>query len=198
MGIEAEAIGVAADTEEALRTALKNVGDCDLLITIGGVSAGDYDLVPKVLKEMAAELVFHKVAIKPGKPLLYAIHREGRTTCSPLQIFGLPGNPVSALMVFDRFVRPALLKMMGASKVHRPAHEAVAAEPLKGASGKEVYLRGVVTSEHGRFVARSAGAQGSAMLRSLARANAVLIVPAQKPRIAAGESLTFEFLEGEP
>lgn len=202
MGIEAEMIGVAVDTEGALvrelgRTLGSPLQNIDVLLTIGGVSAGDFDLVPKVLKELGAEIIFHKVSIKPGKPLLFAVHhKEGRIQDSPLQhIFGLPGNPVSALMVFDRFVRPALLKMMGAEKILRTSHEAVAADPLRGAAGKEVYLRGIVTAENGRFVARSAGAQGSAMLRSLARANAVLIVPASKNGIAAGESLAFEFLE---
>jgi len=190
LGIDGEMIGVAVDTEESLRDALSQIEDTDVLITVGGVSAGDFDLVPKVLKDIGAEVVFHKVAIKPGKPLLYAI--RGKT-----HVFALPGNPVSALMVFDRFVRPALLKMMGARHFKRTLHEAVAVEPLKGASGKEVYLRGLVSSENGRFVARSAGAQGSAMLGSLARANAVLIVPAARKAIAAGESLSFEFLGGE-
>jgi len=202
MGIEARTIGVAADTEDALKGRIQDspLQEIDVLLTVGGVSAGDFDLVPKVLKDLGADIIFHKVSIKPGKPLLYATlvgagsPRPGAET-APLQIFGLPGNPVSALMVFDRFVRPALLKMMGAEKILRTPHEAVAAEPMKGAVGKEVYLRGVVTSENGRFVARSAGAQGSAMLRSLARANAVLIVPASKLGIAAGESLSFEFLE---
>ncbi|HSA59121.1 MAG TPA: gephyrin-like molybdotransferase Glp [bacterium] len=188
MGIEAETVGAAVDDEDTLKKALNRGNGADVLITIGGVSAGDFDLVPKALEALGAQVVFHKVSIKPGKPLLYALW--GRT-----HVFALPGNPVSALLVFDRFVRPALLKMMGAEKISRTPHEAVAAEPLKGASGKEVYLRGIVTSENGRFIARSAGAQGSAMLRSLARANAVLIVPASKQRIAAGESLSFEFLE---
>lgn len=188
MGIEAETVGAAVDDEGALKAALNRVNGGDVLITIGGVSAGDFDLVPKALKALGAQVVFHKVSIKPGKPLLYALW--GRT-----HVFALPGNPVSALMVFDRFVRPALLKMMGADKILRTPHEAVAAEPLRGAAGKEVYLRGIVAAEDGRFIARSAGAQGSAMLRSLARANAVLIVPASKQRIAAGETLSFEFLE---
>jgi molybdopterin molybdotransferase len=203
IGIEPTSLGVASDREDELRRVLGGsdrtpLKTADVLLTVGGVSAGDFDLVPKILRSLGAEIVFHKVAIKPGKPLLYAIQREGRTRGSPLHIFALPGNPVSSLTVFDRFVRPALLKMMGAEKPFRPSHEAVATEALTGAPGKEVYLRGLVTFEDGRFLARSAGAQGSAMLGSLSRANAVLVVPATKPAIKPGEALTFEFLEERP
>lgn len=190
IGIHAEMIGDVADREEELKRAM-SVQHINVLITIGGVSAGDFDLVPKVLKETGAEIVFHKVAIKPGKPLLYAVHHHGG---SPLHIFSLPGNPVSALMVFDRFVRPALLKMMGAPEYFRTSRQAVAAQPLKGTEGKEDYLRGVVTYEGDRYMARSAGAQGSAMLIPLARANAVLTIPADKKGIPEGETVLFEFL----
>ena len=196
IGIESPEIAVAADTEGELKKAISPVVDADVLITIGAVSAGDFDLVPKVLKDIGAEIVFHKVAIKPGKPLLYAIRGRGEHAGSPLHIFGLPGNPVSALMVFDRFVRPALLKMMGAKEIFRVTKSAVASEDLKGSADKEDYLRGIVEYREGRYVARSAGSQGSARLVPLAKANAVIIIPADRKLIAAGETVLFEFLSG--
>lgn len=187
IGIEPVALSKTADSEETLRDILPRSLDADVLLTIGGVSAGDFDLVPKVLEALGARILFHKVAVKPGKPFLFAVW-EGRL------IFGLPGNPVSSLMVFDRFVRPALLKMMGALEYFRTSRQAVAVQPLKGTEGKEDYLQGVVTYEGGRYVARSAGPQGSAMLIPLARANAVLTIPADKKGIAEGEPVLFEFL----
>lgn len=208
MGIEVELLESVTDSEEVLSGRLKEgFENTDVLLTIGGVSAGDFDLVPKILKTLGAEIIFHRVAIKPGKPLLFAtvgagfsrpdwLHMEGART-APLQIFGLPGNPVSALMVFDRFVRPALLKMMGARRCLRQRLVAIAAEDLKGSEEKEDYLRGIVTCEEGRLVARSAGGQGSANLLSLARANAILIVPESQKKIRRDEPVSFEFFEGD-
>ena len=180
---------VVGDSEVEITQALDRHLRSDLVITVGGVSAGDFDLVPKVLKDRGGTILFHKVSIKPGKPLLYAT--------SP-HIFGLPGNPVSALMVFDQFVRPALLKMMGAKSIQRPRRKARALERLRGSEGKEDYLRGLVHCDQEGYVARSAGSQGSAQLLTLSRANATLILPEAKQEIAAGESVEVEFLEDWP
>ena len=187
IGIVPIGIAAASDAPAVLKKAVsEGVAETDLLITVGGISAGDFDLVPRILQEIGAKIIFHKVAIKPGKPLLFAAFEKKL-------IFGLPGNPVSALMVFDRFVRPALLKMMGSPVHGRPGRRAVAEEALKGTKGKEDYLRGIVQYREGAFFARSAGPQGSAQLATLARANATLIVPAAKERIASGETVEFEF-----
>ena len=187
IGIVPIGIAAASDAPAVLKKAVsEGVAETDLLITVGGISAGDFDLVPRILQEIGAKIIFHKVAINPGKPLLFAAFEKKL-------IFGLPGNPVSALMVFDRFVRPALLKMMGSPVHGRPGRRAVAEEALKGTKGKEDYLRGIVQYREGAFFARSAGLQGSAQLATLARANATLIVPAAKERIASGETVEFEF-----
>ena len=103
IGINPEAVGQSFDSAPDLRQALQHHLDTDVLITIGGVSAGDYDLVPRMLVEMGAEIIFHKLAIKPGKPMLFALYK-GRP------VFSLPGNPVSAWVTFDRFVKQALQK----------------------------------------------------------------------------------------
>ncbi|MBI2082182.1 MAG: molybdopterin molybdotransferase MoeA [Deltaproteobacteria bacterium] len=179
----------SADVVSDLKTFFTASEEADALITIGAVSTGDFDFIPQVLKGIGAEIAFHKVSIKPGKPLLFA-------TWKGKPIFGLPGNPVSALMVFERFVRPALLKMMGANNFLRRRGIAVATETLSGSLGKENYLRGIVESSGNGSHARSAGKQGSAHLLPLARANAILIVPPEKEEIRAGETVEFEtFLE---
>ncbi|MDO8462631.1 MAG: molybdopterin molybdotransferase MoeA [Deltaproteobacteria bacterium] len=193
LGIDPETVTIVPDSEEDLRGEfLKNL-DSDLLITVGGVSAGDYDLIPKVLKELGAKIIFHKVSIKPGKPLLFATLVRAYLD-TPLLVFSLPGNPVSALMVFDRFVRPALLKMIGSRNPLRLRRSAIAEAELHGSQGKEVYLRGIVEYREGKYFARSAGPQGSAHLLPLAEANAVLVIPAEKGTIRPMESLKFEFL----
>lgn len=184
---------VVGDSAIEIAQALDRHLGSDLVITVGGVSAGDFDLVPKVLKDRGGSILFHKVAIKPGKPLLFAVLET--PPLAGLRIFGLPGNPVSALMVFDQFVRPALLKMMGAGSLQRPRRKARALERLRGSEGKEDYLRGLVHFDQEGYVARSAGVQGSAQLLTLSRANATLILPEAKKEIATGESVEVELWE---
>jgi molybdopterin molybdotransferase len=190
LGIYPEAFTLVSDSEEDLRREIRKNLDGDVLVTVGGVSAGDYDLIPKVLRELGAKIIFHKVSIKPGKPLLFA-------TFENKLVFSLPGNPVSALVVFDRFVRPALLKMVGSKNPLRPRRIAIAETELRGTKGKEDYLRGVVEYREGNYFARSAGVQGSAHLLPLARSNAVLIIPAEKELIQHLEPLEVEILEEE-
>ncbi len=187
-GAEGKLLGQTADTVEALRETIGRALEDrpDIFITMGGVSAGDFDLVPKVLKDLGAVILFHKVAIKPGKPLLFA--RLGSTL-----VFGLPGNPVSSYMVYDRFVRPVIARLLGRAESGRCRRKARVEGTLKGAEGKEVYLRGIVTYREGQYVARSAGSQASAMLTPLERSNAVLLVPAQCEKMSEGDTVEFEF-----
>ncbi|MDO8643672.1 MAG: molybdopterin molybdenumtransferase MoeA, partial [bacterium] len=135
-----------------------------------------------------------KVAVKPGKPFLFATLERGGGK-QPLPLFSLPGNPVSALVVFEQFVRPALLKMMGANHLERFKIEGVAAEELCGSRGKEDYLRVSVQIEEGIAKIRSAGNQGSARLLPLANANATLVIPAFKESVKTGERVTAELWE---
>ncbi|OGQ47953.1 MAG: hypothetical protein A3I09_01385 [Deltaproteobacteria bacterium RIFCSPLOWO2_02_FULL_47_10] len=186
LGIGARAISIKDDEasiEATLEDALNNY---DVIITVGGVSVGDYDYVKAALKKLGVEEVFHKVAIKPGKPLYFGTHSGCR------YIFGLPGNPVSALITFDRFVRPAILKMMGHKQIYKERFSAVAVETLKGSHGKVDFLRGICRKEGGRFLVRSAGSQGSAMLKALAEANCIIVVPEDKDKIEAGSPAEVE------
>lgn len=184
LGITPQVLKTAHDTEVSLEAALKN-SDADVLVTVGGVSAGDFDLVPKVLQALGSKIIFHKVAIKPGKPLLFATSEKGGL------IFGLPGNPVSALVVFDQFIRPALLKMMGSSPL-RSRRIAVAEQDLKASRGKEDYFRGLLSYRDGMYYVRSAGAQGSAHMKSLAVSNALVVIPEDVEKVSAGERVEVE------
>ncbi len=186
LGLDAQGLPTPKDTLEDLEQAFQRASEADVILSMGAVSAGDFDLIPQVLKKIGAEIVFHKLAIKPGKPLLFARWKQR-------YIFCLPGNPVSALVVFDRFVRPALLKMMGASSLFRRRYTAIASEALKATAEKEDYLRARVTWKEGSFFARLSGAQGSAQLNSLAESNALIIIPESVAQVSEGEKVEFEF-----
>lgn len=188
IGIIPETLMTVPDDPHRLKEVIRASLGTDLLMTVGAASAGDRDYLPQVFDELHVKKLFHKVAIKPGKPLLFGIFERGL-------IFGLPGNPVSALMVFERFVRPALLLMMGSMSPNRSRRLAIAGEELKGTQGKEDSLRGIVEHHEGGLLARSAGAQGSASLVSLATANATLIIPPERERIGIGEPLEVELWE---
>lgn len=186
LGIKATLLPTPKDTLQDLLDNFQIASAFDVILSIGAVSAGDFDLVPQVLKKLGARILFHKLAIKPGKPLLFARwdHRL---------VFCLPGNPVSSMIVFDRFVRPALLKMMGASSFFRRRFTALALHEIKATENKEDYLRARVDWKEDHFVARLAGPQGSAHLAPLAESNALLVIPESVNRINDGEMVEFEF-----
>jgi molybdopterin molybdotransferase len=146
----------------------------------GGVSEGAYDLVEPILARFDVGLLFTRVAIRPGAPLVFG--RRGEKL-----VFGLPGNPVSAQVTFDLFVRAALLRMQGADVVRRPEVEVELAEPLKNRSGRKAHVPARVRFEGGRLVARPLRSAGSADLFAHARANALVVLDAGRTAAAAGE-----------
>jgi molybdopterin molybdotransferase len=141
---------------------------CDVVVTTGGVSVGELDFVKRAFQQIGGELAFWKVAIKPGRPIAF-----GR--CRGKLLFGLPGNPVSALVTFLLLVRPALLRWQGAANVSLPVHPAVLAEPLVNDGGRRHFIRVKVDSAGNIW---SAGVQASHVLSSLAVANGLVDVPA--------------------
>jgi len=165
-----------ADTRRALEAAL---GECDAVVTSGGVSVGEMDFVKAAFEQLGGELQFWKVAIRPGKPFVF-----GR--CREKFLFGLPGNPVSAFVTFLLLVRPALRRWQGASDVTSPAHPGVLAEPLANPGERRHYMR-VRADNSGRVF--SAGAQASHALRSLAAANGLVDVP-PRTTLAAGTGVS--------
>ncbi len=180
-GAEPIELGIARDDREALRTLLARGLEADALITTAGVSAGDLDLVRAILEELSVRQVFWKVEIKPGRPTAFGV--RGRTP-----IFSLPGNPVSSLLTFEQFVRPALLKMMGHRRVFRPLQPAVLEGPLGKAPGRTNFVRMRLSRrEDGALVASTAGNQETGILKTLLRADALAIVPAEQGKLESGQ-----------
>lgn len=171
-GFEGVDLGLLPDDEELIEAALTDaVGSVDALLTSGGVSMGDFDFIKRVLGRLG-EMNWMQVAIKPAKPLAFGL--LGGTP-----IFGLPGNPVSAMVSFELFARPALRRMMGRPDLHRPHVLAIADEPIRrSADGKILFARVVLNQEaDGAWRVRSAGGQGSHQLSAMATANGLAIVP---------------------
>jgi molybdopterin molybdotransferase len=180
-------LGVVKDDEEALeRAILDNVEEVDLFITSGGVSVGDYDMVKDVLGRIG-EMNFWKVAMRPGKPQVFG-HVRGKP------LFGLPGNPVSVMVSFEQFVRPALLKMMGHREIFRPRVKAVLETPLGKRHGRREFIRVRVEWRNDRYYARVTGPQGSGILRSMVLANGLAILPEDVGRLEPGEQVEVELL----
>ena len=189
-------LGIALDSEDSLLAKLRQGLDADMLITSGGVSAGDYDMVKDVLAS-EGEITFWTVRMKPGKPLAFGtlkgMDREG----SPRRIphLGFPGNPVSSMVTFELFARPAMLKMMGKKNLAKPVVEAVLAEPVVNTDGRRIYIRAIVTKHNGQYHARITGPQGSGILTSMSLANGLVIVPEDKPGVKAGDKVQVMMLD---
>jgi molybdopterin molybdotransferase len=168
--VELLRLGVASDSAADIRARLDRAVEqkVDVIISSAGVSVGAFDFVRSVV-EADGELEFWKVNMRPGKPLAFGKYHG-------IPFFGLPGNPVSAFVGFEIFVRPALEKLAGREPRPRPRQKAHLLEPVES-DGRESYLRAVVTGEHGQLVARLTGHQGSGNIFSLVQANALLIVP---------------------
>ncbi|OGU14572.1 MAG: molybdopterin molybdenumtransferase MoeA [Geobacteraceae bacterium GWC2_53_11] len=179
-------IGIARDNVESHREKLREGLKADVLITSAGVSAGDRDLVRDVLCELGAEQRFWKVAIKPGGPTAFAMY--GTTP-----VFSLPGNPVSTMITFEEFVRPALLKMLGQQRVLRPLFKAVLREPVKKMPGKVQIVRLRLENVEGRWFASSAGNQQTAILKTMVDAQALAVLPAESSSCSAGDEVDVHF-----
>lgn len=179
-GAEARSLGVVPDQSERIAAAVRAGFESDVLVISGGVSEGVFDLVEDVLHRFDVDVLFDKVAIKPGAPLVFG--RRGDKL-----VFGLPGNPVSAQVTFDVFVRAALLRMQGARVVARPTLEVELEDAVGNRSGRKAHLPVRVRSEGGRLLARPIRSQGSADLVAHAQANALVVLEAARVRAEAGE-----------
>jgi len=172
------------DTEELKRQISRAAEHTDVLITSGGVSMGVYDFTKAALKELGAEIFFERVALRPGKPTVFA--RLGKTL-----VFGLPGNPVSVSVTFNLFVRTALRAMQGAKETTLPVEHAVLARNLKGSIDRESYLPATLrTDEKGILLAQPLKWGGSSDFVSFARATALINLPAGAGIIESGTSVT--------
>ncbi len=179
IGVEPRIYPIVMDTLEATHDALARAFDeCDAVITFGGVSVGELDFVKAAFEQLGGTIDFWKVAVKPGKPFAFGEWR-GRF------LFGLPGNPVSALVTFLLLVRPALLKLQNANELHLPSHPAVLAEPLNNRGDRRHFMR-VTVNAAGEV--RVLGMQASHAVGALATANGLVDVPAQT-MLPAGSSV---------
>jgi len=176
-------LGIAADDPASLRAHLERAAGCDLVLTSAGVSVGEFDYTREVIQSLGAEMKFWRVRMRPGAPLGF-----GLLGATPW--IGLPGNPVSAMVTFELFVRPAVRRMLGHTRLFRRPVPAVLEEPVSIGARLTHFLRCVVTSrDDGTVTARLTGPQGSGILTSMSRANALLVVPEDRPRVDAGETL---------
>ena len=172
-------LGVAPDRLEAIEERLRAGATADMLVSSAGVSVGEADLVRDAMTKLGAELHLWRVSMRPGKPITFgSLH--GRP------VFGLPGNPVSAMVTFELFVRPALLTMSGRRDVHRPRVKARALAPITNPGSRRGYLRVTLVRDGDRLGARLTGEQGSAILRSMVLADGLAVLEGDTS-VEAGE-----------
>ena len=174
-------LGIGRDDPEQLAERLRGADGCDLVITSGGVSVGAFDHVRDVVESLGGTLAFSRVRMRPGAPLSYG-------TLAGAPWIGLPGNPVSSLVTFELFARPAIRRMRGEHSPFRRVVEVELGEDVELGAPLTHFLRAIVRHDtDGRLQARLTGAQGSGLLTSMALANALVVIPAERARVAAGE-----------
>jgi len=188
----AHRIGIARDDLGELAGLISAALDHDVVITTGGVSVGDRDHVRAALAAAGVEFELYKVAMKPGKPFAFGV-RPGAAGTTP--VFGLPGNPVSTVVAFELFLRPALLAMQGATKLERPRAPVQLAGGYRKQAGRTHYLRATVVRDGDRLIAHPHPRQGSAMLSSLVGCNALVELAADATEIPPGSSVPALLLE---
>ena len=189
-------LGIALDSEHSVVAKLRQGLGADMLITTGGVSAGDYDLVKDILAKQG-EISFWTVRMKPGKPLAFGIIKGvGKAGIARnIPHLGLPGNPVSSMVTFELFVRPAMLKMMGKKNLAKPTIEAVVENPVVNRDQRRLFARVIVEKRNGQYFARLTGPQGSGILTSMTSANGLMIIPEDKAEVAAGDIVQVMMLD---
>ena len=173
----------ARDAVDDLRAAFDACAGCDVILTTGGVSVGAFDFVKAVVEERGS-VDFWRVAIRPGKPFVFG-------ECGGALMFGLPGNPVSAMVTFELFVRPALRRLLGDPHPTRLVRTAVLTEDVAHEPGRRDFQRAVVTESAAGFTTRPTGRQGSGMLTSMVLANALIIIPEDVAALGAGQTVSY-------
>jgi len=189
-GATAYRVGFVPDEPQVLISTIEDqLIRADLVVTTGGVSVGAYDVVKEALSRMGT-VSFGKVAMQPGMPQGFGHIGPDKTP-----IFTLPGNPVSAFVSFELFVRPVLRRMLGVEPLHRPTVRAVLKDGVKSPQGKRQFMRGTLTVEDGRYVVEPVGGPGSHLLAGLANADSLIVVPEEVTAISAGDAVTVMMLE---
>ncbi len=184
-------LGIALDEPDHLAAMIEEGLQSDVLVTTGGISMGDYDYLKDVFGKVGVEVLFWKVAQKPGKPMTFGVRRSK-------PVFALPGNPVSATLSFELYVRPALRKMMGHTRLFRPTVRAVLEQNINKKPGRRNFIRGIVErKEDGVLYAQTTGEQGSGILRSMSAANGIIVLPEDTGGARAGERVEVYLIDSE-
>ena len=187
-----ELLGIAPDDVQQLTAAVREGLECDILVTSGGVSLGDYDVVKQVLAT-EGNVSFWTVRMKPGKPLAFGMFK--RSDGKQIPHLGLPGNPVSSMITFEVFARPAILKMMGRSNLVKSNITAVMEDSVGNKDGRRIFARVVVTRRDGKYFAHITGPQGSGILSSMTKANGLAIIPENTKEVKPGAPVEVMMLD---
>jgi len=189
-----ELLGIASDDTENISLALRKGCGCDMLITSGGVSKGDYDVVKEVLKA-EGDIHFWTVSMKPGKPIAFGTLRCNRDM--KLLHLGLPGNPVSSMITFEIFARPAIRKMLGKPCYSRKYVDAIIEDTVKNNDGRRIFSRVTLKERDGKYIAKLTGSQGSGILTSMSRADGLAIIPETVRVVEPGTTVKVIVLNGD-
>lgn len=181
-------LGIAKDSKEELIKKLSLGKHCDILIVSGGVSAGDYDYVKIALKELGMKELFWKVAVKPGKPVLFGCLEN-------TLVFGLPGNPVSSLVAFREFVLPAVYKMLGINRKPWAEIRAILQDNIKKKTGLTHFLRGKTSIRDGRVYVKTTGGQSSGVFSSMTASDCLIIVPEEVSEVESGKEVMIQITD---
>jgi len=188
-------LGIGRDSVQSLTKKIYEGLDADVLITSGGVSKGDYDIVKDVLAEHG-EVGFWTVCMKPGKPLAFGvIKKTGGGREKKVPHLGLPGNPVSSMVTFEQFARPAILKMMGKKILAKPVIRAIIEDDVVDTDGRRLFARVSVTKRGGQYYASVTGPQGSGILTSMAKSNGLAVIPENSKGVKAGDMVEVQMLD---
>ena len=188
-GAETQYLGIVEDDEAALNAVIsRGLDECDVVLLSGGVSAGIYDLVQGAMRDCGVEIYFDRIRMKPGKPLTFG-------ALGKKLVFGLPGNPVSAVVGLELLVRPAVRKMQSMSEVHRPMVRGKLAQGFRQSPGRKQFVPARSDEVNGCWESRWVGHHGSADLFSLSRANSLFVVEAEVEALDAGAEVDIVLLE---
>lgn len=187
-GAEPVLLGIGRDNLDDLRTKIRRGIEHDILLVSGGVSMGKYDLVENVFAEFGVEVLFDKIAMKPGKPTVFG-------HCGNTYVFGLPGNPISTMVAFHMFVRPLILFLLKAETTSPKIFEAKLEAAARCDPERAALVPALVRFEHGQYWIQTAPWKGSSDLAGLARANALIMIPRRSGNLEAGETAQFLLME---
>ncbi len=189
LGIQPVLLGIARDDPAELRAKLEQGLQYDVLLVSGGTSVGVHDFVRPTLEQLGVQMHFWRVQMRPGHPAAFG------TTASS-KVFCLPGNPVASMVSFEQIVAPALRNMMGHTRLYRRTVQARLTQPLNHRPGNLEFVRVVLSRDAGGYLATPTGSQSSGVLLSMARADALLVMPSESKGLAAGDMAMVQLLDG--